>query len=673
VWYNYPTSGVGSALRRLANTASASSPSDSQKFAEYTYLGAGAVVEVKYPAVQVSSNPLVLTYGTGGMYGGLDRFGRVVDQRWKIATANTVKDQFKYAYDLASNRISRQVGPDMASPPTGLDEYYLYDELQRLMKVNRGNLSSGTITDANAGFSQAWAAWDTDHWASSLDALGNWPLFKQDDNGGGSGDSGWELSQTRLHNKVNEIDNNNNHADAPSGSISGGSWVLPVQDAAGNMTAGPKPGTEGTRHWYIWDGWNRLVAVWQDDGDGTKEITGEDPDDTLVATYRYDGQNRRIRKLLGTDPDDPDTAYDYYYNETWQMLEVRKDGSANSFEQFVWDVRYINAPVVRFRDGNTDGDLVDEGDNTLYYTNDANMNVTSLVEPDGDVVERYAYDPYGKVTVLDPDFSADADNKSDFDNTILYCGYFFDDESGLYQVRERYLHVTLGRWLLPDSLEYHDGMNMYQYAAGCPGVALDPYGTGTIKVDFSVPSTVPLLSLYVRGELTWDDDCVKGRLFGGAEVTIPGLDKIKKALEYIRLHSEFYIRGMGGVDVSYCKCGGGCLDAAICIRLEVGARIEFRSKGVQELGARKRFERNRFGAAGEGSGEACYNLCSGDLTLELNASFNVYANVGFWRFNRTYSWEKAWSLQKCRLATLSYAPLKQTGWCCPAKTLPDCF
>lgn len=32
----------------------------------------------------------------------------------------------------------------------------------------------------------------------------------------------------------------------------------------------------------------------------------------------------------------------------------------------------------------------------LYYLTDANMNVTALADPDGDVVERYAYGPYDR-------------------------------------------------------------------------------------------------------------------------------------------------------------------------------------------------------------------------------------------------------------------------------------
>ena len=106
----------------------------------------------------------------------------------------------------------------------------------------------------------------------------------------------------------------------------------------------------------------------------------------------------------------------------------------------------------------------------------SNMNVTALIEPDGDVIERYLYDPYGRVTVLDTDFSADADNKSDYDNQILYCGYRFDPETGLYHVRNRMHHPTLGRWILRDPAGYVDGMGLRQYGSSAPLSVRDPLG-----------------------------------------------------------------------------------------------------------------------------------------------------------------------------------------------------
>ena len=173
---------------------------------------------------------------------------------------------------------------------------------------------------------------------------------------------------------------------------------------------------------------------------------------------------------------DPDVTYDYYYNASWQMVEVRKDSVTDPYEQFVWDARYIDAPVVRFRDGNTDGDLEDEGDDTLYYCNDANMNVTALVDgSDGTVVERVVYDPYGKPKFYDGSWANPSDTSA-FDNAILYCGYFFDDESGLYSVRRRPYNFAIGCWLSRDPIGYVDGTNLFEYGRGRPTKMVDAVG-----------------------------------------------------------------------------------------------------------------------------------------------------------------------------------------------------
>jgi RHS repeat-associated protein len=175
-----------------------------------------------------------------------------------------------------------------------------------------------------------------------------------------------------------------------------------------------------------------------------------------------------------------DITYDYYYNESWQVLEVRKGGDGDPLEQYVWGALYIDAPVVRFLDGNVDGDLLDTQDNTdstLYYTYDGNFNVTAVIKPDGTVAERYTYDPYGKVTFKAADWSdAASQAKSAYDNEVLYCGYRWDPESGNYIARRRYLTPPLGRWLTTDLIVYGDGMNLYAYCLSNPSRLLDPQG-----------------------------------------------------------------------------------------------------------------------------------------------------------------------------------------------------
>ena len=208
-----------------------------------------------------------------------------------------------------------------------------------------------------------------------------------------------------------------------------------------------------------------------------------DAGETVIARYEYDALNRRTKEFINADTDDDfDSFRHFYYTFGWQLLETRKttDPEAapedlNPEFQFVWSQRYIDAPVLRDENKNADNDCTDPEDQRLFYLNDANMNVTALVNTSGTVLERYAYTPYGKVTVLNADWSPDADNKSDYDNSILYCGYYYDWETGLYHVRYRYLHHLLS-WLSRNPAGPIDGNNLQQYVMSLPIIYTDPDG-----------------------------------------------------------------------------------------------------------------------------------------------------------------------------------------------------
>jgi len=76
--------------------------------------------------------------------------------------------------------------------------------------------------------------------------------------------------------------------------------------------------------------------------------------ETTMAEYRYDGLHRRVAKLVPNGSNW--TVREFYYNSSWQMLEVRKDtrarvGGAEPTvattlnKQYVWSTRYIDAPA----------------------------------------------------------------------------------------------------------------------------------------------------------------------------------------------------------------------------------------------------------------------------------------------------------------------------------------
>jgi len=484
VYYNYlketdGSSGIDDMLSRVRNIADGDeTPSQAlsaNEYARYTYLGAGTVVKVAHPAVTGGLN---LTYGTGGTYGGFDQFGRVVDQKWQNDTP-IAKDRYQYGYDRNSNRLWRY-NYVACGARKKLDEVYhdndyddAYDGLDRLKWFRRG-----TITDSGGEKHITDGANLEQEQNFTLDAVGNWPEFKDDADGGGS----WDLDQNRAHNKVNEIHGNEDDPIWPEGSSGG--WEDPVYDAAGNQTFGPKPGAETTAaeaHHYVWDAWNRLVEVWEDADED--ETLDDEPDDTHVLTCRYDGLGRRIQKVVEGDPD---VTYDYYYSG-YQVVEVRKDGSEHPYKQYVWGLRYVHSPVLRWRDENTDGQNVE----TLYYTNDANFNVTALVEPDGDVVERVVYDPYGQPTFYDGSWQ-NPSSTSAYANDVLFTGHRLDTESGLYYCLMRYYHPTLGRWMQRDPSGYVDGLVLYLYCNAKPSDTLDPFGLSPQQAVL-LPTLSPIL------------------------------------------------------------------------------------------------------------------------------------------------------------------------------------
>jgi len=67
-----------------------------------------AVIEAHGPADWPTSVSHGMARPSGGGYAGLDRFGRVLDQKWQTTAATpTVLDEYTYTYDRDSNRLTR--------------------------------------------------------------------------------------------------------------------------------------------------------------------------------------------------------------------------------------------------------------------------------------------------------------------------------------------------------------------------------------------------------------------------------------------------------------------------------------------------------------------------------------------------------------------------------------
>jgi RHS repeat-associated protein len=413
--YSY-NSGLDDSISRL------SSLSDSSGILEsYSYLGLDTVVKRAHPQPNVD-----LTYITpggsgdaGDQYTGLDRFGRVVDQRWYNNSTSTATDEFKYGYDRDGNVLYRTNEVNH-----NFDELYHangssngYDNLNQLTAFARGVLNSAHDTIGSPSHTITW----------SLDAVGNFASTVTD---GGS-------AANNTVNKQNE-------------EMQAGSATLAF-DANGNTT------TDDSGHVLVYDAWNRLVAY----------KSGS----TILESYKYDALNRRIVETPGSNTND------LYYSAAWQVLEERLNGVTTATVQYVWSPVYIDALVLRDRSTLNNSTL----DERLWVQQDMEYNVTALLNTSGGVVERYIYDPYGKVTFLSPTWGNLS--SSAYAWVYLHQGGRLDTTSQLYYFRNRDYSSTLGRWLQLDPIGFSAGdVNLYGFVSNNPIDATDPKGTHFIYV-----------------------------------------------------------------------------------------------------------------------------------------------------------------------------------------------
>jgi RHS repeat-associated protein len=178
----------------------------------------------------------------------------------------------------------------------------------------------------------------------------------------------------------------------------------------------------------------------------------------------------------------------------------------------VYDLRYIDAVMVR---------------NGYFCCHNDLFSVQALVTGGGTVVERYEYDPYGNVTVLDAGGTPKANpDFSEFGSPWTFTGRRLDPETGLLYFRNRYYHAGLGRFVARDPLAYTIGADLYEYVAGQPFVRLDPYGLKDVRISVQL-----LVDAWGWRELGWNvllDECkdkqVTARVEGESQVAKVSID-----------------------------------------------------------------------------------------------------------------------------------------------------
>jgi RHS repeat-associated protein len=399
--------------------------------ASYDYLGAGTVASVSYPQPGLS-----LDYSADN-FAAWDRFGQVLNQGWK--EGSTTVDGYSYTYSQSGNRLTRANLIDAA-----LSESYGYDGLDRLTSVVR----NGTQTEG-------W----------TLDSLGN--FVQSSENG---------VSQSRTTDAANEIQTiTQNETQNAQG-----------YDAAGNMTTIADPNNPNGTLTCTFDAWNRLSEV-------------RDSSGNIIAKYQYDGSGRLIEELSDFSGTTPGTVtYSFYDGQN--AIETRTGAvssgvvpTASSLSpqyQYVFSPMGGKTPILR--DSTFDSETgAPTSAGRLYFTSDANTNVTALVDATGEVVERYIYSAYGVVTFCDASWAPLTTGGSNstttpgvssaVGNNTLYASMVLDPRTGLCYDRARWYDACTSVFVSHDPAMADS--NLYRYCGNDPTCGTDPSGERAIDLD----------------------------------------------------------------------------------------------------------------------------------------------------------------------------------------------
>jgi len=190
---------------------------------------------------------------------------------------------------------------------------------------------------------------------------------------------------------------------------------------------------------YTWNALGQLATVAVNGG--------------ATTTYGYDGFGQRVRKTVNG------VTTRYVVHDGQVALELTAAGGIVA--------EYTYYPGTDRPHGMKRGGV------QYFYLQDAQGNVSGLVNASGVLVETYEYTPHGVLV----------GGGSGVTNPHRYKGREWDAESGLYYMRARYYDAGLGRFISEDPIGLAGGLNPYLFVEGDPVNYADPLGLAPCRAD----------------------------------------------------------------------------------------------------------------------------------------------------------------------------------------------
>jgi len=495
----------------------------------YEYDESGNLSKIKYPDYPLNGE-ITLTHN---YYGAITCLTDTRGKAYKFeygttgnltTVTNPINNEDSYTYDSIGRAVSH-------TDPNGNTLAYVYDNLNRITSVTYPGPSVksftynccrlGSVSYQNTTASFTYGA--NGRVASYTDVYGKTISYAYDKNGNLTtltypGNKvvtyGYDLTD-RLISVTDWLDNT----------------VTYEYDLAGNLTKTGYPDGSTLRNKY--DNAARLTAIADYKADGTinavfnytlnalgnrtdtsftqpqnsvpspSSIANTHADDNGLltsgsATYEYDNNGNVITRTIGSEV----TSYTWDYDN---MLTQITSG-CNTLASYTYDVlgnrvafgntRYVVDPTGGLSkvlaETDASGNItayyvyglgllskITPADQAYYYHYDGIGSTIAITNASGTVVNKYAYDEYGKVLSQTEATS----------NPFKYVGKYgvMDDGIGLLYMRARYYDYEMRRFISKDPIGFGGGLNVYSYVGNNPINGIDPLGLWSVIFEGYLP------------------------------------------------------------------------------------------------------------------------------------------------------------------------------------------
>jgi RHS repeat-associated protein len=206
-----------------------------------------------------------------------------------------------------------------------------------------------------------------------------------------------------------------------------------------------------------------------------------------TTNFEYDNNGNLITKTLGGNV----TNYTWDFSDMLTQLTsggntyvYRYDGLGNRVARIENSVekRYVGGLAETDASGNITAyyvyglgliSKITPSNQAYYYHFDGIASTIGISDSSGNMVNKYAYDAFGKVL----------NQMEAIQNPFKYVGQFgvMDEGNGLLYMWARYYDAEAGRFISQDPIGFWGGLNLYAYVGNNPVNWVDPLGLLNLK------------------------------------------------------------------------------------------------------------------------------------------------------------------------------------------------